>query len=334
MSGRAHPAIASVEVVAEADAGLRLDQFCARRHPEASRSRLADAIRGGGVLLDGRPARPSERVAAGQEVRVDLPALVETRLVPEERPLALLHEDDALLVLDKPADLVVHPGAGVETGTLAAALLHHAPEVAGVGGEGRAGLVHRLDRGTTGVLVVARTPAAHRTLQAQFKERTVEKLYHAIVWGRPRLASGAIDLAVARDPRNRLKMTTRAPGGREAHSVYATRGEVPGFAWLEVRILTGRTHQVRVHLAALGHPVVGDTLYGGARTASVTDPVRRKALREVGRPLLHAFRLAFDHPVTGARLAFEAPWHPDMRAAWAALGGSAPPEGHAVKDAP
>lgn len=314
------------ELVGAAEAGQRLDRFCAARCPELSRTRLAELIREGQVLLDGRAARPSERLETGHTVTLVLPdaAPRDVPLVAEDIPLRVLFEDEAVLVLDKPSDLVVHPGAGVTGGTLAAALLHHAPEVAGVGGPNRSGLVHRLDRGTTGVMIVAKSDAAHRALQAQFKSRQVEKLYHAIVWGRPREEAGTIDRPVGRDPRSRVKMSTRAVRGREARSEYVTRGSVPGFAWLEVRIHTGRTHQVRVHLASLGHPVVGDLTYGGDRSASLTDPARRLVVRRIARPMLHAFRLGIDHPVGGARLVFEAPWPEDLRAAWEGLGGEAP----------
>lgn len=312
------------DVAGPDEAGLRLDRFCAARHPEVSRTRLAGLIKDGRVRLDGRPARPSERLAEGSVVVLEIPPLEDERLVPEERPLVVLHEDDDLLVLDKPADLVVHPGAGVQGGTLAAALLFRDPGLAGVGGEGRSGLVHRLDRGTTGVMVVARNEAAHHALQEQFRARTVEKLYHAIVWGRPREPEGRVDLPVGRDPRVRLRMATCVAGARAAVSLYRTRAEVPGFAFLEVRILTGRTHQVRVHLAAIGHPIVGDETYGGIRIASVTDPRRRQALKQVDRPLLHAARLALDHPRTGERMVFTAPWPDDLSAAWSALGGPLP----------
>jgi 23S rRNA pseudouridine1911/1915/1917 synthase len=303
------------------DEGLRLDRFCALRHPEVSRSRLAALIREGRITLDGRAARPSEPLRAGARIAIDFPPADDDTLVPEAIALSIVYEDAELLVLDKPAGLVVHPGAGVREGTLAAALLHHDPALAGVGGAGRSGLVHRLDRGTSGLMVVARSDAAHRALAAQFHARTVEKIYDAIAWGRPREREGEIDLGVGRDPKNRLRMRAGVAGGRAARSLYRVLEEVPGFARLEVRILTGRTHQVRVHLAALGHPIVGDATYGGERSASVGDPKRRQAVRAIGRPALHARRLAFDHPRTGARVFFEAPWPDDLRVLWSALGG-------------
>ncbi len=322
--GDASPGAHTRDDAAVADDGLRLDRFCALRHPEVSRSRLTALIREGRVTLDGQAARPSETVRAGARVEIAFPPAVDSSLVPEPIALAVLHEDEDLLVLDKPAGLVVHPGSGVRAGTLAAALLHRDPAVAGVGGAERSGLVHRLDRGTSGLMVVARHDAAHRALAAQFHARTVEKVYDAIVWGRPREREGEIDLGVGRDPKNRVRMRAGVAGGRAARSVYRVIEEVPGFAWLEVRILTGRTHQVRVHLAALGHPIVGDATYGGERSASVGDARRRGAVRGIGRPALHARRLAFDHPRTGERMAFEAPWPDDLRTLWSALGGRLP----------
>lgn len=311
----------ATHTVGVAQAGARLDRFCAAVHPEQSRSRLTSLIKAGRVLVDGRPARPSEPLRAGCVVTLAIPPPRDERVVPEEIPLYLLYEDEAVIVIDKPADLVVHPGAGVQTGTLVAALLHHDPQIAGVGGEGRAGLVHRLDRGTTGVMVIARTELAHRALVEQFQARRVEKRYHAIVWGRPRQGEGSIELTVGRDPRQRTKMSTRAPRGRAAHSEYSVLQDLPGFALLAVQIHTGRTHQVRVHLSAIGHPLVGDKTYGGDRGGSLTDVARRTAVARFMRPALHAARLAFEHPTRGERLLFEAPWPADLTALWSALGG-------------
>ena len=283
-------------------------------------------MREGLVTVDGRPARPGERLRGGELIEVLLPPEpAPDRLEPEPIPLEVLHEDEHLAVLVKPAGVVIHPGAGVREGTLAAAILHRWPETAGVGGPGRPGIVHRLDRGTSGVLVVARTAEAHRALQEQFRARTVDKRYAAICWGRPREPGGRIELPVARDPRARVRMTTRARGGRPAVTIWRVLEEVPGFALVEARILTGRTHQVRVHLAAIGHPLVGDDRYGGRRERSVADPARRAALRRLDRPALHALALAFDHPATRERLRFHAPWPRDLRELWSALGGTCDP---------
>jgi len=311
-------------------AGERLDRFLAALHPDRSRSRIQALVREGLATVDGRPARPGERLRGGELVEIVLPPEPpEDRIEPEPLPLEVLHEDEHLAVLVKPAGVVVHPGAGVREGTLAAAILHRWPETAGVGGPGRPGIVHRLDRGTSGVILVARTAEAHRALQEQFRERTVEKRYAGICWGRPREPSGRIELPVGRDPRSRVKMTTRARGGRPAITLWRVLEEVPGFALVEARILTGRTHQVRVHLAAIGHPLAGDDVYGGRRERSVADPVRRGALRALERPALHALEIAFDHPATGRRMRFRAPWPPDLRDLWTVLGGRLVPGGPA-----
>lgn len=305
--------------VTPSEAGSRLDRFCAARHPERSRARLTALIKAGAVRVDGALARPAAQLVAGAVVTIDFPPIESTRLQPAAIPLAILYEDEALLVLDKPPGLVMHPGSGTGPETLAAALLHHDPRLAGIGGEARSGLVHRLDKGTSGVLVVARTDAAHRALAAQFRGRSVEKWYDALVWGRPRHATGRIELPVGRDPKARVKMSTRAPGGRAATSLYRVEQELPGFAWVAVQILTGRTHQVRVHLAAIGHPLLGDATYGGARAASVQGAARRRLLSAWTRPALHARSIAFEHPVSGERLAFTAPWPADLQALWQAL---------------
>lgn len=308
-----------------ADEGARLDRFLARLHPERSRTQLAELCKQGRVTVDGAPARPSTLLRSGARVEITLPPLESDRLEPEPIPLAILHEDEHVLVLDKPADLVVHPGAGVQGGTLAAALLHHDPSLAGVGGDGRSGIVHRLDRGTSGLMVVAKTDPAHRALSRQFHDRAVEKVYDAIVWGRPAEAEGEIDRPIGRHPTQRWKMATGVVHGREALSRYRVVEEVPGFARIAVRILTGRTHQVRVHMAAIGYPIVGDITYAGDRSRSLVDPRIRKAVRDLKRPSLHARRLVFDHPATGERMAFAVRWPADLQAMWQALGGQENP---------
>ena len=300
--------------VDETAAGWRLDRWLARVLPEQSRSRLQSLIEAGAVLLDGRPARPSSRLRAGQAVEVHIPEPRPAAPRPEDIPLAVVHDDRWLLVIEKPAGLVVHPGAGAAEGTLVNALLHHVRDLSGIGGELRPGIVHRLDKGTSGLMVVAKDDATHRSLVRQFAGRTVEKEYLAIVLGVPAPRQGTVDSPIGRDPVNRKKMSTRARRTRTARSDYTVVEVLDGASLLRVRIHTGRTHQVRVHLASLGHPVAGDALYGGRRPPGSRRGASREALRALGRPALHAARLAFTHPGTGERLAFESPLPPDLRA--------------------
>ena len=293
-------------------AGTRLDSWIARQLPDLSRARVQALMAAGAVRLGGRPARPSARLRGGEEVTVELPDPVAATPAPEDVPLAVVYEDARLLVVDKPAGMTVHPGAGRLSGTLVNALLHHVRDLSGVGGVLRPGIVHRLDRGTSGLMVVAKDDEAHRALSAQFSSRSVEKEYLAIVHGVPRARQGLIEAAIGRDPVHRKKMSVRAPRGRPARSAYTVVEALDGAALLRVRIHTGRTHQIRVHLASLGHPVAGDATYGGTRTPSSRRPAARAALDGLKRPALHAARLAFTHPATGDRLQFESPLPPDL----------------------
>jgi 23S rRNA pseudouridine1911/1915/1917 synthase len=294
-------------------AGQRLDAWLARRLPALSRARLQALIDEGHVLLDGGRPRPSARLRAGQVATVSLPAPVPAQPRPEDIPLSIVHEDPHLLVLDKPAGLVVHPGAGTPHGTLVNALLGRVRDLSGVGGVLRPGIVHRLDRGTSGLLVVAKDDTTHRALARQFAGRTVEKEYLALVLGAPARASGEVTAAIGRDPVHRRKMSVRAPRGREARTSWKVEERFDGATVLRVRIHTGRTHQARVHLASVGLPVAGDPVYGGTRTPSSRRAAARAALRSLERPALHAARLSFTHPATGERLAFEAPLPPDLQ---------------------
>ena len=295
------------------EAGVRLDAWIARKLPELSRARVQALIAADAVRLDGRAARPSARLRGGEEVTVALPDPVAATPAPEDVPLSIVYEDARLLVLDKPAGMTVHPGAGRLSGTLVNALLHHVRDLSGVGGVLRPGIVHRLDRGTSGLMVVAKDDETHRALSAQFASREVEKEYLAIVHGVPRARQGTIEVAIGRDPVHRKKMSVRAPRGRAARSAYTVVTALDGAALLRVRIHTGRTHQIRVHLASLGHPVAGDATYGGTRTPSSRSPAARAALDGLARPALHAARLAFTHPATGGRLQFESPLPADLR---------------------
>jgi 23S rRNA pseudouridine1911/1915/1917 synthase len=254
------------------EAGVRLDAWIARKLPELSRARVQALMAADRVRLDGRPARPSARLRGGEEVTVELPDPVAATPAPEDVPLSVVYEDARLLVLDKPAGMTVHPGAGRLSGTLVNALLHHVRDLSGVGGVLRPGIVHRLDRGTSGLMVVAKDDETHRALSAQFASREVEKEYLAVVHGVPRARQGTIEAAIGRDPVQRKKMSVRAPRGRPARSAYTVVEALDGAALLRVRIHTGRTHQIRVHLASLGHPVAGDATYGGRRTPSSRRP--------------------------------------------------------------
>jgi len=298
--------------VETAAAGARLDRFLADRLPEQSRARLQALIAAGSVALDGRPAKPSLKLKPGQLVEVAFPEPTASLPTAEDIPLAVVHEDSHLLVIDKPAGLVVHPGAGRSTGTLVNALLRHVKDLSGIGGVLRPGIVHRLDRGTSGLLVVAKDDATHRDLARQFASRRVEKEYLALVLGLPARASGEIALPIGRDPAHRRKMSVRAPRGREARTGYTLVEALDGAALLRVRLHTGRTHQIRVHLAAIGHPVAGDETYGGLREPPSRRASSRQALRSLRRPALHAACLAFEHPATRARMIFESPLPEDI----------------------
>jgi len=298
-------------VIRPEEARLRLDRLLAARFPQHSRSYLQKLIRDGHVRVPGTPAplRPGRPMVEGESVRIDFPPPEPMTLVPEERALVILHEDQDLLVLDKPPGLTVHPGAGARTGTLVHALLHHCRDLSGIGGVERPGIVHRLDKDTSGVLVVAKNDTAHRELSRQFAAREVVKEYAALVWGRLRASRGTVDAPIGRDTRQRLRISTRTASPREAVTEYRVVETLPGFAWLEVRPRTGRTHQIRVHLSAIGHPIVGDALYGGVRRRVPGD---LRALQRLQRPFLHAERLAFTHPRDARRMEFTAPLPQDL----------------------
>ena len=264
------------------------------------------------MTLAGRAARAAQRLRGGEQVLVELPEPRRVGLAPEPIPLVVVHADAHLLVVDKPAGLVVHPGAGVSSGTLVHALLHHAPAIADVGGAGRPGIVHRLDKQTSGLMVVARTGAAYRALVELLRARAVRRRYLAIVWGLPRTAAGTIEGPIGRDPRRRQRMAVVARGGKPARTRWRVRERLRGAALLEVALDTGRTHQIRVHLAHLGHPVVGDPTYGGRGTAGLSGTAGERSLRAavletLPRQALHATELEFPHPVTGAPLRFASP---------------------------
>lgn len=290
------------------DAGKRLDVFIAGRLTDCSRSAAAELIRRQAVTVNGQTAKASYHVRSGDRIHGARPSLPPSRIVPEPIALDILFEDDALLVINKPPGLVVHPAPGHFTGTLVNALLHHCPTLAAGSPEGRPGIVHRLDKDTSGTLVVAKTGSVLTRLAAAFKARHIAKTYLALVHGVPKEASGTICLPIGRHPFDRKRMSTRSRHGREARSHWRLREGLAATALLEVDLETGRTHQIRVHLAAVGHPVVGDPVYGPGRKAGVTDLVINRA----GRQMLHAWRLGFDHPLTGAPMVFESALPADM----------------------
>src|SRR5215210_5087479 len=298
------------EVSAE-DAGARLDAFLAARVEGVSRSTLKRAIDDGDVLVGGRAAKPSLKLKGGEHVEVELPAPPPSEIEPEEIPLDILHEDDEVVVVNKPSGLVVHPAAGVPSGTLANALAFHFARLPKGGGAFRPGIVHRLDRDTSGAIVVAKTARAHENLSDQFRARTVFKSYVALVHGATREEKGKVEEPLARDPRNRTRMAV-SRGGRAALSLWRVRRRYDRLTLLDVQIKTGRTHQIRVHLAWIKHPVVGDETYGGGRDKTIADPSLRARVRALGRQFLHAERLGFHHPSTGEWLGFNAPLPPEL----------------------
>ncbi|MEW5735003.1 MAG: RluA family pseudouridine synthase [Thermodesulfobacteriota bacterium] len=299
--------------VSSSHAGMRLDAFVSAIQQNVSRSRAADLARQGAVRVNGTPRKPSFAVRDGDLVTVDLPAPEPVPLAPEDLPLFILYEDSDLVVVNKPPGMVVHPAPGRFSGTLVNALLFHVKDLGGIGGELRPGIVHRLDKDTSGALVAAKNDRALASLSAQFAARSVEKIYWAICFGIPEKRSGVITLAIGRNTRDRKKMQANPEGrSRDAVTEYELAEAFRDAALLSLRIRTGRTHQIRVHLSALGHPVVGDTAYAGRRRAGkLPASVAGKApLPE--RQMLHAARLGFTHPRTGERLSFSAPLFPDM----------------------
>jgi len=298
------------------EAGMRLDRLLAARLPELSRARLRQLIDEGAVRVAGTTAKASSRPRAGAEIDVCVPVPRPAELVPEDLRLPVLYEDADLLVVDKPAGVAVHPGAGISSGTVVHGLLHQVKGLAGISGELRPGIVHRLDKETSGCLVVAKTERALRGLQAAFKSRAVEKRYLAIVHGEP-AAAGEFDTLHGRHPIHRKRFSSRVRQGRRATTRWQVLGRGGAASLVEVELLTGRTHQIRMHFAEAGFPLVADELYGGRRKEArmpADAPVRRAAAA-LGRHALHAAILAFEHPVTGAAVRCEAPLPRDFSGA-------------------
>ncbi len=282
-------------------AGERLDVFVARRMPSLTRARVQHLIAEGAVAVSDARAKASLRLESGQRVVVDVPAATPARAAPESITLDVIYEDADIVAVNKPPGMTVHPAPGHGSGTLVNAILAHCDDLSGIGGVMRPGIVHRLDRDTSGVILVAKNDAAHQALARQLKARTIEKAYLALVEGTPKPSEGVIDAPIARDRARRQRMAV-VSGGREAVTAYRVVERFSGASLIEARPKTGRTHQIRVHLAAIGHPIVGDRVYG-----------KRSPL--VARQFLHALRIAFDHPRTGERVTLEAPLSPDLEAA-------------------
>ncbi len=299
--------------------GERIDRHLAERYDEA-RNQVRRWFDDGRVLVDGAVVRASHRLRSGETIACDPPPPPgETRIEPETGALEVVYEDEHLVAVDKPAGLVVHPGAGRSTGTLVHRLLAHYPEMAGVGGPGRPGIVHRLDKDTTGLLLAARNARTHRRLAAAFAERRVEKRYLALAWGRLEPASRVVDQPVGRHPTRRREMAVR-PGGRPAHTELRLLADAGPVSLLDVLLGTGRTHQIRVHLKWAGHPLVGDPVYGEDRWKGIHGR-ERQLLASFPRPALHAWKLSLDHPDTGEPLTLAARVPRDLRALWRELSG-------------
>lgn len=294
----------------EADQGSRLDAYLAANVADWSRARLQRLIDAGDVTVNGKLAKASYKVSAGDEVEVELTPSPASDFVQENIPLEIVFEDDYIIVINKPAGLVVHPAAGINSGTLANALSYHFQQLSNSGSI-RPGIVHRLDKDTSGLLVAAKTESAHQNLSDQFRAREVFKSYIALVYGVVKQESGRIEQPIARDPRNRTRMAIVA-GGRGALSLYKVRRSYDSFTLLDVELKTGRTHQIRVHLSWLKHPVVGDELYSGGRDNNVQDVQLRARIRKLHRQFLHAEQLGFGHPQTGEQMRFEAPLPLDL----------------------
>ncbi len=298
--------------VQQADAGQRLDRFL----PAAcglSRAAAQQLIEGGHVRLGGQKPAKSHRLAAGEVLAVSIPPPRETALLPQDIPLDILYEDEHLLVVDKPKGMVVHPAAGNPDGTLVNALLHHCgASLSGIGGERRPGIVHRIDKDTSGLLVVAKNDASHRHLAAQFAAHSIRRVYSAVVYGHFGQPAGEIDAPIGRSRADRKKMAVTSRGAKPACTHYEVLGEYPGFSLLRLRLQTGRTHQIRVHMAEMGHPVAGDPVYGP-----------KKVMRELRGQCLHAGVLGFVHPATGESMEFSSPPPPEFAAFLAKLAGGA-----------
>jgi len=304
---------------AEDSAGQRLDRFLVAQLPDLSRSRIQSLMEEGRVLVDGISRKASHRIQEGESVIVEIPTPLPPGVDAEPIPIEVLYEDDDVAVINKPAGMIVHPGAGADAGTMVAALLNRFGGGAGlsaVGGPLRPGIVHRLDKDTSGAIVIARTDAAHRKLVEDFRARLIDKTYLALLHGKMKGEAGTVDLPVSRDLRRRSRMTARRREGREARTDWRVRLRLPGYTLIEADLRTGRTHQIRVHFSALNCPVVGDTIYGAPRQ----ERIGTELLPPLNRNFLHAARVSFSHPRTNKRIEVRAPLPPELVAYLSSLG--------------
>jgi len=308
-------------LVQEADSGLRLDLLVASHVSDCSRAVVSGLIRDGEIRVQGVEKKPGYRVKTGDEIYGRIPPAEPLALVPEPIEIDILFEDRHLIIINKPPGLVVHPAPGHFTGTLVHGLLYHRPQLEGIGGERRAGIVHRLDKDTSGILVVAKSVAAHQHLSGQFKSRKVQKDYLALVHGAMQSDSGTISLPIGRHPVDRKRMSTVSRKSRSAATIWRIRERFRAATLLDVNLKTGRTHQIRVHCAAIRHPIIGDDVYGARRTRKILSKKNDAAnvLGAVSRQMLHAYRLEFLHPAREITVSFESPVPQDMQAVINAL---------------
>jgi 23S rRNA pseudouridine1911/1915/1917 synthase len=306
-------------VVPAANAGLRLDRFLAGAGHGWSRSQVARWIEDAHVTRNGKSSKPAQLLAAGDVIVVTPPAPTASEVLPQDIPLDVLFEDEHMIVINKPVGLVIHPAAGNPDGTLVNALLAHCHDLSGVGGVERPGIVHRLDKDTSGVLIAAKSDFAHRALSLSFRWRTTDKRYLAVVYGHPKTAEGVVDAPIARHHTDRKRMGVVADG-RPARTLYWVRERLAGTAFVECRLVTGRTHQVRVHMAHIGHALVGDQAYAGRQWRSIEDDALAAVCRDFPRQALHAWKLTITHPATGQPMTFEAPIPADLAALLTVLG--------------
>jgi len=300
--------------VAKEAVAKRLDAYLAENMPSLSRSQVKKIIEGGFVTVNNCAPKVAQKLKENDTVQVRLPEPRSLNTQPENIPLHIVFEDDDIIVINKPAGLVVHPAPGNYTGTLVNALLYHCPSLTGIGGVARPGIVHRLDKGTSGVLVVAKNDFTHQTLSSQFKKHTIFRLYHCLVYGRMESNKGIVSLPIGRDITHRKKMSVRTKKGRESLTNWKMLQDYCDFSLLEIRPETGRTHQIRIHLSSIGHPIVGDPVYGGgSRLANLKDKSLMESIKKLDRPILHASVLGFHHPRTKGYIEFTSPLPPEIQ---------------------